>query len=131
MTMTDAAAPVDDGSDRELKILLDTVNDDPAMLNVMTRSTIALAGMLQIMNAHSRTGQENEITAKLQEVALTMGIMSLRPPTEQELADPEWWGHAAGIAGREAQIIEVDEGIFEAVSVLSNRFGIDAEGEGS
>lgn len=52
-------------------------------------------------------GQPDLDNGSVQELAEECGIITYRKPTQAEIADPDWWGHAEGIKADDQSVGEL------------------------
>lgn len=118
--MTEAAAGEEHDS---LAIMQDCITANPSILHVFAACTLIVRELLVASGPALIANPHDPMAQAVQELADAHNLTFVRKPTDAEISDPDWWGHAAGITADDEQVCEDSPVLSEAYDIIVTAFG--------
>jgi len=105
----------DDSDEIDAKKIAETMSAEVWMVPPMVAASGACVDLIEMVREHPADLN----AARVQDILLQHGVLVRRAPTSDELADPDWWGHAANVKAGEEQIIEMEDDFGNMLGIVS------------
>lgn len=95
--------------------------DEVGVVEVPADALAGLGGAFKFAQSALATAESGRHMSReeIMDLAINCGLRTMRAPTEGEIADPEWSGHALGIKAGESRVIDATDIYVAAAEVVS------------
>jgi hypothetical protein len=113
----------DDSEEINARAIADILVQEEWAVPPLVAAAGACVDLIEMLESHAA----DISAARVQDILIQHGVLVKRAPTGDELADPNWWGHAQDIKAGAEDVIEMEDDFGNMMGLVSEALEVKAE----